>query len=147
MFQSFLGHVKDPEKLLKLTTALQDIMNMVLLCFGVIYSWVSLANPGARIGAGVGILLGFVGALAYTFPPAGILASTMVGLVAGNLIGGGGYDWYKDNQYTKIQQQMMQEYQKCMCDLFGHTGGSNVPLIPAHGNAAGDLAMEPPKRD
>ena len=147
MFQSFLSNLEDSKLLQKLITALRDIMKMTLFFFGVLYSWVSLANPGARVGSGIGLLLGFVGSLAYMFSPARTLASSVVGLVAGNLIGGGGYDWYKDHHYMKMQQQLMQEYQEFLNELFGYTGGSHVPLIPTHCNEAGDLLVELPKRD
>jgi hypothetical protein len=142
MFNLFLKHLDDPSLLPQLITALREIMNMVLLFFGVIYDWIFLGNPGTRVGAGVGILLGFVGGLAFTFPPATIAASAVVGLVGGGLIGSGGYDWYKDLHHMKMQQR----HQEFMFRLFGRVAPS-IDLFSTHGNSNGDLTIELHKRD
>jgi hypothetical protein len=139
MFQRLLSYLNDPQLLQSMLTALREVMNMVLLFFGVIYSWVFLANPGGRVGGGVGLLLAFVGGVAYAFPPAGITA--VVGLVAGNLIGSGSYDWYRKDRYMKMQQQMIQEHQKFIFELLGQPVGHQPELIYLPANTDGDLLI------
>jgi hypothetical protein len=139
MFQRLLSYLNDPKLLQSMLTALREVMNMVLLFFGVIYSWVFLANPGGRVGGGVGLLLAFVGGVAYAFPPAGITA--VVGLVAGNLIGSGSYDWYRKDRYMKMQQQMIQEHQKFIFELLGQPVGHQPELIYLPANTDGDLLI------
>ena len=141
MFQRFLSCLKDTEFLQSIVTALREVMNMILLFFGVIYSWIFLANPGGRVGGGVGLLLAFVGAVAYAFPLAGIAATAVVGLIAGNLIGSGGYDWYREHRYIQMQQLMIQEYQKFMFELFGQPVGHQPKLICLPANTDGDLLI------
>lgn len=126
VFQSILNYIEeDPQRLQSLVEALREIMNMILQFFGIIYSWIFLANPGGRVGGGVGLALGFIGGFAFAFPPAGIVGAAGAGLVAGNLIGGGAYDWNEDPQYMEMQQEMMQQYQEFMVRLFGHQGDND----------------------
>ena len=141
VFQSILSYIKDPKRLQSLVAALREIMNMILLFFGIIYSWIFLANPGGRVGGGVGLALGFVGGFAFALSAGGILAAAAVGLVAGNLIGSGAYDWYKDPQYIKMQQEMIQRYQEFMVRLFGQPGRQRPEFIFVPANADGDLLI------
>ena len=67
---------------------LRQVIEMILIAFGIIYTWVSLAlgNPGAQIGAGVG---GCIGAVAFVLGPWSGAASVAVGGTLGGLIGNG----------------------------------------------------------
>ena len=143
MFESFLSCAKDPQKLQSLVKALQEIMNMILLFFGVIYSWVFLGNPGSRVGGGVGLVLGLVGGAAFAASAPFILAASVVGLVAGNLIGSGSYDWYKERHYMTLQLEMTQQYQEFMVRMFGQPGAvtQQPELIALPANADGDLLI------
>ena len=104
------------------------------------------ANVGARVGAGAGVLIGFVGALACTFPPAVILASTVVGLVAGNLIGSGGYDIINESEFMKMLRHGALGYLEFACGMPGRVEPFQHKLIYAYGHANGDLEIEPNKR-
>jgi hypothetical protein len=140
--ERFLTNLEDVKLLQNILTALREVMNMVLLFFGVIYSWVFLANPGGRVGGGVGLMLAFVGGTVYASSPAFLFVTSLVGLVAGGLIGSGGHDWYTNHRYMQMQQQMVQEYQKFMFRLFGKPV---VPprddLIRAYANVDGELSL------
>ncbi len=138
LFNNCLSYLKDPDKLRNLLTVLREIVDMILLFFGVIYGWISLANPGGKVGAGFGLLLASVGGAMWAFPPAGIVFSSLVGLVAGGLIGSGGYEWYKDHHYMKMQQR----HQEFMSDLLGQRVPPQSNLFPALGSAAGDLDLK-----
>ncbi|KAJ7374380.1 hypothetical protein OS493_007482 [Desmophyllum pertusum] len=61
-----------------LVYVLQEVIEMILFAFGVIYTWVSLAlrSPGAQIGAGVG---GCIGAIAFVLGPWSGAAGVAVG--------------------------------------------------------------------
>ena len=137
VLQSILSDVEDPKRLQSLVEALREIMNMILLFFGIIYSWIFLANPGGRVGGGVGLALGFIGGLAFALTPGGILAAAAVGLVSGNLIGSGAYDWHKDPQYMK----MLQQYQEFMVRLFGQQGTQQRGLFFVSANVDGDISI------
>ena len=141
LFKSFLSYAKDPQRLQSLVKALQEITKTILLFFGVIYSWVFLGNPGSRIGGGVGLALGFVGGAAFAASAPFILAASVVGLVAGKLIGSGGYDWYRDHRYMKMQQEMIQQYQEFIVRMFGQPGAVPQPPIFVPANSDGDLLI------
>ena len=143
LFQTLLSCIEDPQRLESLVKALQEIMDMIMQFFGVIYIWVFLGNPGSRVGGGVGLVLGFVGGAAFVFPPPGIFAASVVGLVAGKLIGSGGYDWYKEHHYMKMQQEMIQQYQEFIVRMFGQPGAvpQQPKLIFLPANAGGDLLI------
>ena len=145
LFESFLSYLEDPLRLQSLVKALQEITKTILLFFGVIYSWVFLGNPGSRVGVGVGLALGFVGGAAFAVSAPLILAASVVGLVAGNLIGSGGYDWYKEHHYMKMQQEMIEKYQEFIVRMFGQPGAvpqqPKTKLIFLPANAGGDLLI------
>ena len=63
---------------------LQEVIEMILFAFGVIYTWVSLAlsSPGAQIGAGVGGFIG--GMISFATGPLGWFG----GIAAGSFFGG-----------------------------------------------------------
>jgi hypothetical protein len=142
MFLRFLSYSNDPKLLQNMLTALREVMNMVLLFFGVIYSWVSeLANPGGKVGAGVGLLLAFAGGVACAFPPVGIAGTAAVGLFGGLLIGSGGYDWYKEHRYMEMQREMAREHQRFMFQMFGQAAANQPGLFFLPANIDGDLLI------
>ena len=145
VFRMFLAYIEDPQRRQSLVTALREIMNMIFQFFGVMYSWVFLGNPGSQVGGGLGLALGFVGGAAFAFFPPGIFAAAVVGLVAGNLIGRGGYNWYSDHHYIKMQQEMVvQQYQEFLFRMFGQPGTvtqqPRLFCLPA--NADGDMLIK-----
>ena len=61
----------------------------ILLAFGIIYEWVSNANPGTQMGFGLG---GCIGVIGFAFGPLGGVAGTAIGGLLGGFIGGGIYE-------------------------------------------------------
>ena len=138
----------DPKALVKRAAAIRDVIMMVLTFFGVDYSWVvPQPNPGARVGAGTGLVFGFVGALACTFPPAGILASSLVGLVAGNLIGSGGYDIINESGLMRMLRHVALGYLEYANGMLWRVKPSQHNLIYTFSNANGELTIVPNKRN
>jgi hypothetical protein len=125
MFLRFLDvYSKDPELLPNVLVALQVVMNMVLLFFGVIYTWVFLASPDGRLEGGIiGLSLALAGGVVHDLCPVKLLATSLVGLISGNLIGGGGYDSYREQRYMQMQQKIIQEHQELM---FTHIEGNEA---------------------
>jgi hypothetical protein len=111
MLRRFLAFaLENPAKLLVGVTLLREIMFAVLIFYGITYQWVSWANPGARSGSGVGILLAFLASvLVYIFGGEigflGKIQLYLVFTVAGYLIGSGAYDWYRDPGSEGRRQQ------------------------------------------
>ena len=82
---------------------LQEVIEMILFAFGVIYTWVSLAlrSPGAQIGAGVG---GCIGAIAFVLGPWSGAAGVAVGGTLGGLIGNGIYSLRGEQRRQEIDR-------------------------------------------
>ena len=101
ILQHILENQNSANKLLKsLLPLLKEIVDMILFAFGVLYTWVSLANPGTKIGAGVG---GCIGAAAFALGPASGAVGVAVGGTLGGLIGCGIYMLIKE---SRVQQNI-----------------------------------------
>ena len=88
-----LENRKDIECLLdKAISLLKEVIGIILSAFGIIYTWVSLAlgNPGAQIGAGVGLVFGAM--TSFASGPLAWLGVVAAGCFAGGLIGNGFYN-------------------------------------------------------
>ena len=113
VLQEFLKQVtKEPEMIQKLIKALEDVMNSVNQVFGIMYKWVSLANPGAQFGSGLGLVVGFASAIRFALPWPMQIAGTAIGLVAGYLMGSRSYDWWKERCYMNEREELLRGYQK-----------------------------------
>ena len=75
-------------------------MDMILIFFCIIYTWVNLQNPGAQVVGGVGVVAGILLAFAFGLP---FQAIAVVGLVAGNFLGGRIFVWFQ--QQYEIDRQ------------------------------------------
>ena len=120
---------ENPELMVRRVTALQEIMNIVLSTFGVNCKWVLLTNPGAGLGGGIGLLLGWVGSKACGLSPEETIENALVGFASGLLIGGCAVALHRQNMQIKenrqIREKMLSEY-----------------LHFAAVNAHGDVALE-----
>ena len=141
MFEKFLTKLEDPKLMQNLLATLREVMNMILVYFGIMYKWVFLVNPGARIGAGLGLLFGFLSSLAYGLPLAMILASSVVGCFSGYLIGSGGYDWYREHYYMRLQQKFIANYQQPIFEPLQQRI-THMPLYKIVASASGDLLLD-----
>ena len=65
---------------------LKEAVCTILFAFGVIYAWLSLANPDAQIEVGVG---GCIGAVGFVLGPWSGAAGIAVGGLLGSFIGSG----------------------------------------------------------
>ena len=139
LFRIFLSKVDDPQFLQSMLTALKEVLDILLGFFGVIYRWVVLAKPGTRIGAGLGLVAGF--AFGYSFTLARLATSLLVGTIGGGLIGSGGYDWYKEEQNIKMQQETLHNYYKLISQWFGSQDQMLPKLISVPANASGDISI------
>lgn len=119
--------------------AFRDIIAIILNFFGIIYSWVFLGNPASKVGGGIGLaagcLLGTVAASPW-FP-----LVCVAGLVAGNLIGSGLYEWYQQSNVVNRQNQRQREYEKFARQNFEHDPPSFQFHVPADVN--GNIVLEP----
>ena len=106
---------EDPDLMLRWVTVLRDITIMVLTSFGVIYNWVSLANPGVELGGGIGLVLGYAISNAYGSSWGKIITTTLVGLVGGRMVGSGVFNLIKQmKQDRQISRQIIGEYLYCV---------------------------------
>ena len=101
MLKSLLNQRDDPKSVENLKELLRDCMKIILPFFNVVYDWVVLPlqrNPGAQIGAGIGIALGATAAGAAFGPALPVMAfGAGIGFVSGALIGAGIFNLNKGN--------------------------------------------------
>jgi len=114
---------------------------MILFAFGVIYTWVSLLNPGAKIGAGLG---GCIGAVGIAGGPAIGIATTAVGGLLGGLIGSGIYMYIKERSDQQNLARARQEWMAAVLES-GNSGAMayqfnpNLQIYTVSGNIHGGL--------
>ena len=120
---------------------LQEVIEMILFAFGVIYTWVSLAlsSPGAQIGAGVG---GCIGAIAFVLGPWSGAAGVAVGGTLGGLIGNGIYNLRGEQRRQEIER--FREHWR-NAGRAGPNGQPNnqYPVYYFNGDALGGLDLNP----
>ena len=85
-------------------------MNIILYSFGIIYAWVKLANPGTQIGGGAGLVIGAVCGSLLFMSTIGWLVGGVIGLIGGNLIGGGLYEWNQELHKIDHEHEGIREY-------------------------------------
>ena len=143
LFANFLNAVYNDNSKLgeEIREALKEVRQTILYFFGIACEWivVDFFNPGGRIGAGVGLVLGFAGGV--VFPATGSLATCAVGFVGGGLIGSGAFSLYERRRYYRMQEQVAQEYLKLMSNVLGRPVESANNLIFVFCNQFGDLAI------
>ena len=143
--------LNNPENVKQLVSGLvyllREVIKMILVAFGVIYRWVSLAlhSPGSQLGAGLGGTIG-LGA-GFFFGPWGAAAGMGAGAALGGLIGNGIYNMVVGDP----RQQEMNRSRP------GGRGGPGAPDGQPHhqyvvyyfeGNAFAELSLHPfPVRD
>ena len=143
--------LNNPENVKQLVSSLvyllREVIKMILVAFGVIYRWVSLAlhSPGSQLGAGLGGTIG-LGA-GFFFGPWGAAAGMGAGAALGGLIGNGIYNIVVGDP----RQQEMNRSRP------GGRGGPGAPDGQPHhqyvvyyfeGNAFAELSLHPfPVRD
>jgi len=120
---------------------LREVIKMILLAFGVIYRWVSLAlhSPGSQLGAGLGGTIG-LGAGVF-FGPWGAAGGMGAGAVLGGLIGSGIYNMFVGDP----RQQAINSFR-----MGWHGGQSDHQDVVYYfeGDAFGELFLHPfPVRD
>ena len=120
---------------------LRQVIEMILLAFGVIYRWVSLAlhSPGSQLGAGLGGTIG-LGAGVF-FGPWGAAAGMGAGVILGGLIGSGIYNMFAGDP----RQQAINSFR-----MGWHGGQSDHHDVVYYfeGDAFGELFLHPfPVRD
>ena len=108
-------------------------------CFGIIYAWVRLDNPGAQVGGGAGFTIGGILGAITGLP--GLALGGVLGLIGGNLMGGGVYAWYREQQERDRQNQREREYQEFIRREFG-VAVPRLPLFHVPGNPGGDLVLD-----
>ena len=118
---------------------LKDVTDTILFAFGVIYTWVSLANPGTQLGAGLG---GLIGAVGFALGPAAgastVAAGATVGGILGGLFGSGVYKW--SDERSNGRERMAAEA-RADGDM------QHQPLYNFEGNEWGGLLMYLAARD
>ena len=101
-FREIIGDSARVENLLSL---LRGIIHIILLSFGVLYTWIVPSNAGGKIGAGVGGFIGF--ALAG---PAGKVFGVFAGAACGGLIGSGLYQLHRNTRDQQREDIVTQEW-------------------------------------
>ena len=95
------------EKIRSLLPLLREVIEIISQAFGVIFTWVSLANPGTKIGAGLG---GCIGAVGLALGPATGAAGVAVGMCLGSLIGSGAYLLHRENKDQQNTDRARREW-------------------------------------
>jgi hypothetical protein len=113
---------ENPNEIIARVIALRDITNIVLPAFGVIYNWVSLANPGAELGGGIGLVFGYALGNAYGSSLEIIITTTMVGFLGGHMIGSGVFNL---NRQSMMQMQQHRQIREQIIDRYGYYAPAN----------------------
>ncbi|XP_031560922.1 uncharacterized protein LOC116296941 [Actinia tenebrosa] len=102
------------QRLTELVGLLRSVMQDILFTFGIVYSWVYLtvinANPGAKIGAGIGGFIGMAG-LFVASPPVALLAMAG-GSIFGGLTGSGIYNLQEQRRQEQEAEESHRRYQE-----------------------------------
>jgi len=104
MLQNPRSMDKMPQNLLSF---LKEVVCTVLFAFGVIYTWVSLANSGTQIGVGV---RGCIGAIGFVLGPLGGAVGIAIEGLLGGFIGSGIYKLTKERSDQENPARTMQEW-------------------------------------
>jgi len=138
-FQRILEAIGDNEQMQNLLLLLRGMIDMILFAFGVMFTWISLTNPGAKIGAGIG---GCVGAAGFALGPLSGIACAATGVVLGGLIGSGAYMLIKENRDQQNIARARQEWLAAGGEG-GHPGADREPQVAysVSGDAWGGLTM------
>jgi len=120
---------------------LQEVIEMILFAFGVIYTWVSLAlrSPGAQIGAGVG---GCIGAIAFVLGPWSGATGVAVGGTLGGLIGNGIYNLRGEQRQREIDRFRVHWRNAGGAGPNGQPN-NQYPVYYFNGDALGGLDLQP----
>ena len=144
IFRLMLQNPCNMDKLLQsLLSFLKGVISTILFAFGVIYTWVSLANPGTQIGIGVG---GFIGAAGFALGPLGGVASMAIGGVLGGFIGSGIYKLTKERSDQQNLARARQEWLAAVLESgnsrqMAHQFNPNQQMFIINGNTYGHLEM------
>ena len=144
IFHLLLQNPGSTDKLLQsLLSFLKEVVCTILFAFGVIYTWVSLANPGTQIGAGVS---GCIGAAGFVFGPWGGAAGIAVGGVLGGFIGSGIYKLKKERSDQQNLARARQEWMAAVLEsgnsrAMAHQFNPNLQMYIINGNIHGGLQM------
>ena len=126
-----------------LVYVLREVIEMILFAFGVIYTWVSLAlsNPGAQIGAGVGVLFG---ACAFVLGPWSGAAGMAVGGTSGGLIGNGIHNLMTGGQRQQELNRFRENWRNAGGEFEPNGRPNNqYPVYYFDGDALGGLDLHP----
>ena len=140
MLNNVLSSTKNQSLLQKMIVLMRNVQNTILFYFSIFYAWVELTSPGTRLGGGVGLALGFFGCALGGFASGVIAAGSVVGLIAGSLIGSGGYDMRSDPAEVKARQEAMQRYLQFLSQTFG-AAPQKAQCFHMSANADGDLTV------
>ena len=136
-----LNFIKEnPNLLPKIIALMRDVLNTISFYFGIFSYWVEVTSPGFRLGAGVGLVVGFVSCLLGGYNSGVIAAGSVVGLIAGCFIGSGGYDLRSDPAEIKQRQGAMQEYLRFVSKRFD-TLPQGCQCFHISANPDGDLTV------
>ena len=121
-------------------------MNIILYSFGIIYAWVKLANRGAQIGGGAGLVIGAVCGSLLFMSTIGWFPGAVIGLIGGNLIGGGLYEWNQELHERNRVNERIREYQEFIVHQFGQDrqAVATAPLFHVAANRQGDVELDVP---
>ena len=145
VFQILHLILRDPdqptESVVGLIDMLREVVEMILFCYAVIYSWVTLTynNPGARFGFGVGMILG---AGAFFLGPWSGAAGVTIGGTAGGLIGNGIHSFLTKKQQNQRLQRFIEEWREAGGDIQQNGQPNNQDLVYiAEADAEGRLTV------
>lgn len=145
VFKRFLdlSNQNEPEVLKCTSQMLQEVMTVELFCFGILYAWIPLRNPGAEFGSFIGTALGFAGAvLIEPVSFIGVIGITVAGMVAGNFIGSGGYDLYRQGNVIQQQEELIEKCQEFVLQNFGHKPSRKTLLYLAPAKVSDSHSLE-----
>ena len=120
---------------------LREVIEMILFSFGVIYCWVTLtlSNPGAQIGFGVGMILG---AGAFLLGPWSGAAGVAIGGSAGGLIGNGIHGLISGGQRHQELQRFRERRREAGGNIQRNGQPNNqYPVYYFEGDVAGGLDL------
>jgi hypothetical protein len=145
----FMHLLEDHEKMYNFLLLLVVISAIVFCFYGIIYPWVqvSLENPGAKIGFGVGMLLPLLSSLLGTresdVPGWTTVLFCVACSFAGSFVGSGTYDWNGDPGSIEQRRQHIFQSQLQLVQLYRDFVSNLIhPRFVTSADACGNLSLK-----
>ena len=150
LLTTFLKVLEHPERLLNGIILLSEVIVILCIVYGITYEWihVPLANPGAKIGAGLSLAFVLLVSKAFNFSFERKVELYIGCLFAGALIGSGIYDWPLGPRFLQERNdRLSQRSQQSVLELIRaiSSNGADRQVFNVQGDPNGNVSLNVPR--